>query len=110
MDIIAESTLRMGKPGAYVFIDPGQSVSVGKEEGKRLIERGFARADTSEALPEDNLTEAIVDAIGDLSSEAFGKDGKPNVKALEDIIGQTISAADRDKAWSAYQALVDNER
>ena len=51
-----------------------------------------------------------MDAIDDLKPDAFGKDGKPSVKAIEEILGQGISGGDRDKAWDAYQCLTRDER
>lgn len=57
------------------------------------------------AKPEgDLLTAAIVEAIGKLQPDDFGRDGKPHVKAIEAVLGYDIAAADRDAAWSAVQA------
>ncbi|WNO10542.1 hypothetical protein [Teredinibacter sp. KSP-S5-2] len=57
--------------------------------------------------PAAGLIDAIVDAITDLDPAEFGKDKKPNVKALEKILEQNITAADRDHAWAIYQQLVE---
>ncbi len=51
-----------------------------------------------------------MDAIADLEPDSFGKDGKPAVKAIEAVLGQDITATDRDRAWTAYQALLDDGR
>ena len=53
----------------------------------------------------DALKDRIVDAVR-LAVEAgrTTSDGRPEVKAIEEILGRDISAADRDAAWEAYQA------
>jgi len=104
MKITTTLTLRMGEPGAYDYISPGVSLNLTNEEAEVLIDRGFAIKDPV-GDPRVALIDAIMDAIDDLSPDAFGQDGKPNVKAIQDIIGQNISAADRDEAWVAYQSL-----
>ena len=48
----------------------------------------------------DELTEAATAAV------AAGKvtaDGKPEVKAMEEILGRNITEADRDRAWEQLQ-------
>lgn len=100
-------TLRVGKPGKYQSVVAGDIVNLDDDEAKDLIDRGFvAKIDGSEA-DDAHLVEAILDAITDLPDDAFGKDGKPGVKAIEVILGENITAAQRDKAWDAYQQLVD---
>ena len=51
---------------------------------------------------------AIEHAIGILEVKgdraAYTKAGKPRVKALETILGEDISAAERDAAWKAFKA------
>ncbi len=84
------------------------------EEAERLIARGFAEAYQKEdpTLPaakqpstQNNPTlEDIVDAISALDpAKDFGKNGKPNVDALEDLLDANITAAQRDEAWEIYQ-------
>lgn len=49
----------------------------------------------------------IVQAIGLLNPDEdgqFTQGGKPEVKALEELLGQDISAAQRDEAWTKYQS------
>jgi hypothetical protein len=48
--------------------------------------------------------EDIVDAIAALDpAKDFGKNGKPNVEALEDLLDANITAAQRDEAWDVFQ-------
>jgi hypothetical protein len=113
MKITTTVTLRTGEPGAYEFVYPGESINLSREEAETLIQRGFAADDKAcfsknEPGKTHHLVDAILDAIEDLKPNDFGKDGKPAVKAIEDIIGQSISASDRDKAWDEYQALIND--
>ena len=48
------------------------------------------------------LAIGILEHKGDRS--AYTKAGKPRVKALETILGEDISAAERDTAWKAFKA------
>jgi len=114
MKITTTVTLRTGEPGAYEFVYPGESINLSREEAETLIQRGFAADDKACSTKDEtgkahHLVDAILDAIDDLKPNGFGKDGKPAVKAIEDIIGQSISASDRDKAWDEYQALTNDE-
>lgn len=114
MKITTTVTLRTGEPGAYEFVYPGESINLSREEAETLIQRGFAADDKACSTKDEpgkahHLVEAILDAIDDLKPNDFGKDGKPAVKAIEDIIGQSISASDRDKAWDEYQTLTNDE-
>ena len=107
MKVTTSITLRVGEPGAYEYVAPGESINLPNKDAEALILRGFALND-SKGDEDDDLVDAILDAIDDLKPEAFGKDGKPSVKAIEDIIGESISASDRDKAWEAYQSLASD--
>ena len=65
----------------------------------------FVLSDAALAAPTDE--QRLVHAIGviDGIEGRFTKSGKPKVKALRDVLGGVaVSAADRDKAWAAYQA------
>lgn len=110
MKITSTITLRIGEPGAYEIIPPGTSINLPNEEARYLVSRGFSIREPSKDPKPNDLIDAIIDAIADLKPNAFGKDGKPSVKAIEDIIGQSISGADRDKAWEAFQCLTENGR
>lgn len=50
----------------------------------------------------------IVSVIGELDPDAeYTKSGKPDVKALEDLLGFAISATERDAAFAAFSAHKD---
>jgi len=108
MNISSHITFRTGKPGAYQTIKPGMSFHLPDSEARDWIARGLASTMGSNETPAD-LIDAMLDAIDDLAPEAFGKDGRPAVKAIEEILGQNITAVDRDKAWALYQAQWKDE-
>jgi hypothetical protein len=59
------------------------------------------KASNAKAAP---TLEDIVDAIAALDpAKDFGKNGKPNVEALEDLLDANITAALRDEAWDVFQ-------
>lgn len=100
-----------------VYFAPGDSVELSKEEAAFLDARSAlvpvekARRDVTEALPPTKpkgaaLTKAIVAQIAQLdpkSAEAFNRDDKPAVAALERGLGYDINQADRDAGWEAYK-------
>jgi len=47
--------------------------------------------------------EDIIAAIAQLDEDAGGLDKKPHVKAIESLLGEDISADDRDQAWAALK-------
>jgi len=101
----------------------GVQLDLDAERARELIDSGHARpvdvavsgaapaADHSESDNGNAETDArhalIVDAIRDLleadperADDAYWtKSGKPDVKALETLLGFDISAAERDAAW-----------
>jgi hypothetical protein len=96
---------------------PGSLVDLADEEAQRLLSRGFAESEEQEVVPHSSTAqgqssphkavptiEDIVDAIAALDpAKDFGKNGKPNVDALEDLLDANITAAQRDEAWEIYQ-------
>ena len=93
---------------------PPSIVDLSDDEAERIIARGFAEAIQKEAptspppkqpSTQSNPTlEDIVDAISALDpAKDFGKNGKPNVEALEDLLDANITAAQRDEAWEIFQ-------
>lgn len=53
------------------------------------------------------VVEDIMEAIGRLGKENpahFTRDGKPMVPAIVDVLGENITAAQRDEAWELIQA------
>ncbi len=106
MRVTALITLVIGKPSESRSIMPGAEAELSEAEAKRLIALGFAEARTAAVVKPVDLQDAIMDAIADLEPDSFGKDGKPAVKAIEAVLGQDITATDRDRAWAAYQSLL----
>lgn len=105
---------------------PGAVVDIADDEAKRLIARGFAATQGQEkaaaATPAASggqktetppaggggkaapTIEDIVEAIAALDpAKDYGKNGKPNVEAIETVLGADISAAQRDQAWEIFQ-------
>ena len=87
-------------------VPPQSVVALPDAEAKALIAKGFALA-TDSSNNEDALTteSELHDAITVLSEDGFGKDGKPLIKALEEVLDRDITQAERDTAWKSYQAL-----
>ena len=108
MQMIALMTLQTGLAQDST-VPYGASFEWPDEEAPSLMARGFACVGTVQTtVMETDHLHAIVDAMTDLSPDAFGKDGKPAVKILEEILGHPVSAAQRDQAWAQYQALSDD--
>lgn len=128
--IVTLVTFVMGEENNKTLVPPMHVLPLeSSDEAADLVKRGLARwitqADADLQLANSTssysslgivkgekidetagLVDAIVDAITDMDSSEFGKDKKPNVKAIEKILGQSITAADRDQAWEIYQQLV----
>ena len=102
MFIMSFITLITGTALQPQLIAPGQSIELADDEAEKLIASGFAKLSTAQITQDADLITGLVDAIGTLAPDEFGKDGKPHVKALEHILGQSITAALRDSAWAAY--------
>lgn len=119
MKITPLTTLRTGEPGAYKWITPGSPASLPDLEAAYLVAKGLAtstggsqqrsRQPAPNQITDASLIDAIVDTIAELQPDAFGKDGKPGVKAIEEILEQSITASDRDKAWEIYRSLADDD-
>jgi len=97
--VAKETTLR---PGAVIEVKDPED-----EQAASLVARGFARwvkpgdEAEAEALPLDR----IIAAIGQLdpANAKHFKGGKPELKALGDVLGTDITADQRDQAWAALQ-------
>jgi hypothetical protein len=79
-----------------------------KAEGKvAALEEAEPSAPAAEK-PEDRtaLLDEIIEAMGKVAKEEFGKDGKPNVKPLEAVLGYDIKAQDRDDALERLAGLL----
>lgn len=112
---------------------PGAVVDISDAEAKRLIARGFAAAhgveksasastggntQNPETPPAGGSNggkpaptiEDIVEAIAALDpAKDYGKNGKPNVEAIEVVLGADITAAQRDQAWVILQKEKDED-
>ncbi|QGG80613.1 hypothetical protein GH975_08535 [Litorivicinus lipolyticus] len=87
-------------------VPPQSVVALPDTEAKALIAKGFALATDASSNEDAPITESeLHDAIAVLSEEGFGKDGKPLIKALEEVLDRDITQAERDIAWKSYQAL-----
>ncbi|MFL0805524.1 MAG: hypothetical protein K6L81_17555 [Agarilytica sp.] len=125
--VVAKVTLRVGQPPNITLVPPGQACEVSPEDAADLRARDFIEgreeSECDEALYDcadddvspvsvtetSELINAVVDAIDDLEPGAFGKDGKPGVKALEKLLGEEVTACDRDQAWDKYQSLLNED-
>ena len=87
-------------------VPPDSVVALPDAEAKALIAKGFALATDASSTEDAPTTESeLHDAIAVLSEDGFGKDGKPLIKALEEVLDRDITQAERDTAWKSYQAL-----
>ncbi len=87
-------------------VPPQSVVALPDAEAKALIAKGFALATDASSTEDAPTTESeLHDAIAVLSEDGFGKDGKPLIKALEEVLDRNITQAERDTAWKSYQAL-----
>ena len=109
MQIIPLVTIVSGQPSAPTILLPGKPVELNAEEAKRLVDAEFATlaGATQPSSISKELIESIVDAIAELPRSDFAKDGKPNVKALQNILEFEVTAAQRDEAWEKFQQLSD---
>jgi hypothetical protein len=96
---------------------PGAVLDIADDEAERLIARGFATSGQEKAastLAKTATTPAggkpaptivdIVEAISGLDpAKDYGKNGKPNVEAIEALLGADITAQQRDQAWEIFQ-------
>jgi len=88
-------------------VPPQSVVSLPDTEAKALIAKGLVVATDTSSTEDTPTTESeLHDAIAVLSEDGFGKDGKPLIKALEEVLDRDITQAERDTAWKSYQALL----
>lgn len=108
MMLIPSITLRIGDPKNPTYSPPETPVDLPKEEAEALVKKGFGKLSGADVHSESDHLESIIDAIGDLEPDDFGKDGKPSVKAIEEILERSVSGTERDNAWVEYQRLSDD--
>lgn len=87
----------------------GQKVKMNQASADHFIRRGLALE--SGKVPKDSKIDDresdIIEAIGMLKEgkkEHWTQGGKPEVKALEEILGHDITAKERDEAFDKFQA------
>ena len=104
------------RPGRHVTVDgfthgPGFTF----EAADTAVTAALAAGDVAPAVPKQKkppresakpqdaavLEEAILLASATLPEGSFTKNGAPDVKALEAVLGYDITAAERDAAWAA---------
>ncbi len=99
----------MRRAGVY-FPHEGISVNPADFDAAQLAlletEAGLLIADHAPALsqdePPEDWLEEVVEVLG-----MIGGDKKPNVKAVESVLGHDITAAERDRAWEVYQQRLE---
>lgn len=128
VSVVPKITFRIGKPPRTKLVAPGKSCDVSCDEAADLYVRGFIKSYDEKAVrrrvevepstpsisvvnsnSESERVDAIIDAIADMDQTKFGKDKKPDVREIEKIMGEDITAADRDKAWTKYKTLLDGD-
>ena len=94
-------------PNAIIQVT-AEEFEVLKAEGKvaALEEADASAADAEKPEDRDTLLDEIITAMGNVASSDFGKDGKPNVKPLEVLLGYDIKAQDRDDALERLAGLL----
>jgi hypothetical protein len=108
MKVITNITLRMNSANGLTYAPPGSEVELNKLDAEVLLGRGQVRLPVVDSkLADHGLAPSIDDiaeAILELEDKDFGKDGIPNVKAIERALKANINAAQRDEAWARLQA------
>lgn len=112
MILISPITQMVARNGVALFMQAGVEQFVRESLVKLAIAQGCqevgAVAQTAE--PEDPKplqSDAVLEAVQLLVEEGdpknFSQEGLPKVKAIENLIGYDINAADRDVAWAQFQ-------
>ena len=103
MKVIAIASLQ----GRQATIASGEVTDLETPDAERLIKLGLVKpvdagASVEVATSDGGDMSALLDAISVLDADGFGKDGKPLVKALEDILDKDITSQQRDLAWEQF--------
>lgn len=112
--VITNVTLRVGHGQSVEYAPPGTEVDLEEKDAKALIDRGFVssikeknQVQTVNAPPKPSIDDIIEVIIGLDPEQDYGKTtGKPNVDAIEALLGANISGAERDAAWDKYQTEI----
>lgn len=59
--------------------------------------------DGMSSLSEEEELQAVIGGLDVMDATLWTDGGKPQVKAIEAVLGRQISAADRDEAWDIFQ-------
>ena len=87
-----------------VRYEAGEAIELNFAEARSLGEAVSASAPQG---ADAGQMDAVAAAIGELDPDDEGswtKSGKPEIKALEALLGADLTAAMRDEAWAAFQA------
>lgn len=118
MKVITNVTLRVGRWQSVEYAPPGTEVELEDKDAQALIDRGFVSSIKQKPqiqtvkTPVKPSIDDIIEVITGLDPEQdYGKTtGKPNVDAIEALLGANISGAERDEAWAKYQAEMDKNQ
>ena len=79
-----------------VIYAPGETISLSEKEARALGANVVLSSPSDSKTPESDLLQAAVTAI---EGGRVTQDGRPEVKAMEEILGRNITADERDMAW-----------
>lgn len=84
----------------------GKTVTMPEKDAEPLLALGVIKPAASSAGSDGEVTrEEIIQAIGRLdpgNKDLWTSGGKPQVSAIEAVLGKQISAGDRDAAWDVF--------
>ena len=101
--VAGPSELHLGPDAIYL---PGEPVELTKETAAPLLADGvvIAGAKRPEGDALQAAIRAAIEALDPANPECWTKGGKPDVRALEKVLGFDITAPERDAAWAAVEA------
>lgn len=119
-ELFSTVTVYQGAGKNRVITPPGEPLDLSEAEAEDLRDRGklVQSGPGEEGAPQvvvrpegEDLMRAIVEVIPDLDGEeGFTKSGVPNVSSLKDALGYEVTGKERDEAWDAYQAKLDDQQ
>ena len=80
----------------------GDPVELEKKQAEALLAVGVVKG-VVEVEPVDRLVELIGELPPKDNKTVWTSDNKPKTEALEKLLGEPVSAAQRDEAWKVYQ-------
>jgi hypothetical protein len=85
--------------------ESGGSIELSKKQAEPLLAinaiRVADKSDKPDPFTQEQILEAM-DAIDFENEELFTGEGLPTTKALEDILGGSVSAEERNTAWAVW--------